>query len=137
MPVLHKRPHQGGLASRRLAEGVDRGDLGSSRNARRRCLCSFGAGDRGNGKPLEGQGAVTADFSCTPAANPINGDQRQRSASAMQSIAALGQRTGGLVHDYRINLAIVGSRMRLAERQWEDLETARVCLQAAGGGGGG
>src|SRR3546814_1819934 len=39
--------------------------------------------------------------------------------------------TGGLVHDFRNILAIVGSSLSLAERQWKDPEKARVCLAAA------
>src|SRR3546814_6266399 len=50
----------------------------------RRCLCSFGVGDQGNGKPLEGQTAVTAGLSCAPAPDPINEDQRQRSVSSSE-----------------------------------------------------
>ena len=56
---------------------------------------------------------------------------RQRSGRASQRITALGEMTGGIAHDFRNVLAVIGSSLSLAERDPGDLEKLRFCLAAA------
>ena len=60
-------------------------------------------------------------------------EQRTR---ATQRITALGEMTGGIAHDFRNILAIIGSGLRLAERNAADPEKVRVCLAGIGEGVG-
>src|SRR5689334_8358511 len=56
--------------------------------------------------------------------------QEQR-ARATQRLAALGEMTGGIVHDFRNLLAITESSLRLAEKSPEQPEKVRVYIAAA------
>src|SRR3546814_17229179 len=59
MSLLQQGPHRGGAAPRRIAPGIDGGDLGRSRDARRRQLCSFGAGARRDRDVFGAGGGIT------------------------------------------------------------------------------
>jgi signal transduction histidine kinase len=66
----------------------------------------------------------------------LNGDIAERTAAkqrvhATQRIAALGEMTGGIAHDFRNILAIVDSGLRLAERNAAEPEKVRACLAGA------
>ena len=64
----------------------------------------------------------------------VPGDQdapHLRSALAGQRIAALGEMTAGLAHDFRNILAIIESGLNLAERNCDDAEKAAAALAAA------
>ena len=52
-------------------------------------------------------------------------------AYATQRLAALGEMTGGIVHDFRNLLAITESSLRLAEKSPEQPEKVRVYIAAA------
>jgi signal transduction histidine kinase len=55
-------------------------------------------------------------------------EQRERAA---QRIAALGEMTGGIAHDFRNVLAIIESGLRLAERSAGASEQVRTCIAGA------
>jgi signal transduction histidine kinase len=55
----------------------------------------------------------------------------EQSAHAAQRLAALGEMTGGIVHDFRNVLAIIGSSLTLAERHSGDPEKLRAFLTKA------
>jgi signal transduction histidine kinase len=55
-------------------------------------------------------------------------EQRER---ATQRLAALGEMTGGIAHDFRNLLAIIESGLRLAEKSLQEPENVRVCIAAA------
>ncbi len=52
-------------------------------------------------------------------------------ASAAQRLAALGQMTGGIAHDFRNILAIIKSGLTLAEKNSEQPDGARIYIAAA------
>jgi signal transduction histidine kinase len=52
-------------------------------------------------------------------------------ASAAQRLAALGQMTGGIAHDFRNILAIIESGLTLAEKNSEQPDGARIYIAAA------
>lgn len=54
-----------------------------------------------------------------------------RSERAAQRIAALGEMTGGIAHDFRNILAVIEAGLRLAERNIADPTEARACLARA------
>lgn len=56
---------------------------------------------------------------------------RQRSARAAQKIAAVGEMTAGLAHDFRSILAIIESGIHVAERNQDDPEKVKAALAAA------
>ena len=55
----------------------------------------------------------------------------EQSARAAQRLCALGEMTGGIVHDFRNILAIIGSSLTLAERSSRDPEKLRVFIGKA------
>lgn len=55
-------------------------------------------------------------------------EQRER---ATQRLAALGEMTGGIAHDFRNLLAVIESGLRLAERRADEPERVRACIAAA------
>ncbi|WP_288141890.1 hypothetical protein [Mesorhizobium sp.] len=54
--------------------------------------------------------------------------QRER---ATHRLAALGEMTGGIAHDFRNLLAVIGSGLRLAEIRAEEPESVRTYIAAA------
>lgn len=68
---------------------------------------------------------------CDPAMASNGETPRQRSARAAQKIAALGEMTAGLAHDFRSILAIIESGINLAERNQDDPEKLEAALAAA------
>ena len=60
--------------------------------------------------------------------NPSAAGQRVRAA---QRLAALGEMTGGIAHDFRNLLAVIESGLRLAERNSEEPEKVRAYIAAA------
>ena len=60
--------------------------------------------------------------------NPSAAEQRVRAA---QRLAALGEMTGGIAHDFRNLLAVIESGLRLAERSSEQPEKVRAYIAAA------
>jgi signal transduction histidine kinase len=54
--------------------------------------------------------------------------QRER---ATHRLAALGEMTGGIAHDFRNLLAVIGSGLRLAEKRAEEPESVRTYIAAA------
>jgi signal transduction histidine kinase len=59
---------------------------------------------------------------------PSAAEQR---AGAAQRLAALGEMTGGIAHDFRNLLAVIESGLRLAERSSEQPERVRAYIAAA------
>lgn len=57
--------------------------------------------------------------------------ETQQRAWAMQRLAALGEMTGGIAHDFRNLLAVIESGLRLAERRAADPELVRASMAAA------
>jgi signal transduction histidine kinase len=55
----------------------------------------------------------------------------ERSARAAQRLAALGEMTGGIVHDFRNLLAVIESGLRLAEKNSEQSDKVHVYIAAA------
>src|SRR6266480_3583029 len=55
----------------------------------------------------------------------------EQSARAAQRLAALGEMTGGIVHDFRNLLAAIESGLRLAEKNSEQSDKAHVYIAAA------
>jgi signal transduction histidine kinase len=55
----------------------------------------------------------------------------EQSARAAQRLAALGEMTGGIVHDFRNLLAVIESGLRLAEKNSEQSDKAHVYIAAA------
>lgn len=55
----------------------------------------------------------------------------EQRARATQKLAALGEMTGGIVHDFRNLLAIIESGLRLAEKSSEQPEKVRAYIAAA------
>ena len=55
----------------------------------------------------------------------------EQSARAIQRLAALGEMTGGIAHDFRNLLAIIDSGLRLAKNNSEQPEKVRSCIAAA------
>ena len=51
----------------------------------------------------------------------------EQSARAIQRLAALGEMTGGIGHDFRNLLAIIDSGLRLAKNNSEQPEKVRSC----------
>ncbi len=54
-----------------------------------------------------------------------------RTPETAQRLAALGEMTGGIVHDFRNILAVIGSALKMAEMSLEQPECARTCLAGA------
>jgi signal transduction histidine kinase len=55
----------------------------------------------------------------------------EQSARAAQRLAALGEMTGGIVHDFRNLLAVIESGLRLAEKNSEQSDKVHVYIAAA------
>ena len=55
----------------------------------------------------------------------------ERRARATQMLAAIGEMTGGIVHDFRNLLAVIESGLRLAENSFEQPEKVRTYIAAA------
>jgi signal transduction histidine kinase len=55
----------------------------------------------------------------------------ERAAHVAQKLAALGEMTGGIAHDFRNILAVVESGLRLAERRMDEPERLRAGIAAA------
>ena len=55
----------------------------------------------------------------------------ERTARVVQNLAALGEMTGGIAHDFRNILAVVESGLRLAERRMDEPERIRAGIAAA------
>src|SRR5262245_14237060 len=55
----------------------------------------------------------------------------ERSARVAQKLAALGEMTGGIVHDFRNILAVIESGLRLAERTADEPGGSRAGIAAA------
>ena len=68
-----------------------------------------------------------------PAFNMALGERSaaEQRARATQRLAALGEMTGGIVHDFGNLLAIIESSLRLAEKSSEQPEKVRVYIAAA------
>ena len=66
-----------------------------------------------------------------PNMSPRDQYESEQSARAAQSLAALGEMTGGIVHDFRNILAIIGSSLTLAERHSGDPEKLRAFITKA------
>ena len=62
---------------------------------------------------------------------PANDVRRERSASAVQKISALGEMTGGIAHDFRNILAIVASGLSVAEENSGNPAKLAAALAAA------
>lgn len=60
-----------------------------------------------------------------------NPSAAERRARAAQRLAALGEMTGGIAHDFRNLLAVIESGLRLAERSSEQPEKVRAYIAAA------
>ena len=56
---------------------------------------------------------------------------RQRASKAVERINLLGEMAGGIVHDFRNVLAVIGSALSLAERNSGDPEMRDRCIAAA------
>jgi signal transduction histidine kinase len=69
------------------------------------------------------------------APNPVTPHQQQPAcvdiSGAAQRLAILGEITGGIVHDFRNILAIIGSSLTLAERNPDNPEKLRACIDKA------
>ena len=74
------------------------------------------------------QESIAADIDPLPSAGDL---RRERSARAVQKISALGEMTGGIVHDFRNVLAVVASGLRVAERNAGDPAKLAAALAAA------
>lgn len=61
---------------------------------------------------------------------PLDIETQQRTW-AIQRLAALGEMTGGIAHDFRNLLAVIESGLRLAERRAADPELVRTSIAAA------
>jgi signal transduction histidine kinase len=59
------------------------------------------------------------------------GPTAEQRARAIQRLAALGEMTGGIAHDFRNILAIIESGLRLAERSSKEPEKVRVFIAGA------
>ena len=55
----------------------------------------------------------------------------EQRARAAQRLAALGEMTGGIAHDFRNLLAVIESGLRLAERSSEQPDKVRAYIAAA------
>lgn len=55
----------------------------------------------------------------------------EQRAHATQRLAALGEMTGGVAHDFRNLLAVIESGLRLAERRFEEPDKVRAYIAAA------
>ena len=55
----------------------------------------------------------------------------EQRARATQRLAAIGEMTGGIAHDFRNLLAVIKSGLRLAERSCEEPEKVRTYIAAA------
>ena len=55
----------------------------------------------------------------------------EQRARATQRLAAIGEMTGGIVHDFRNLLAVIESGLRLAENSFEQPEKVRTYIAAA------
>jgi signal transduction histidine kinase len=58
----------------------------------------------------------------------------EQRAYATQRLAALGEMTGGIAHDFRNLFAVIELGLRLAEKSLEQPEKVRVYIAAARGG---
>jgi nitrogen-specific signal transduction histidine kinase len=64
-------------------------------------------------------------------AAPGEQSEETRRERAIQRIAALGEMTGGIAHDFRNILTIIQSGLRLAERNLRDPDKLRACIAGA------
>lgn len=74
-----------------------------------------------------------AHFKMSPVPNMTQREQHttEQSARAAQRLIVLGEMTGGIVHDFRNILAIIGSSLTLAERHSRDPEKLRASIGKA------
>jgi signal transduction histidine kinase len=80
--------------------------------------------------------ALSDDLGAFETLGPGQGAEDRRrltaaSARATQRLAALGQMTGGIVHDIRNLFAVVDASLRIAERSLDQPESVRACLASA------
>lgn len=62
---------------------------------------------------------------------PVQPSAAEQRAHANQRLAALGEMTGGIAHDFRNFLAVIESGLRLAERNAEDPQKVREFIALA------
>jgi signal transduction histidine kinase len=94
-------------------------------------FCGAAAKEADNRRPNRGE-RIRADA----AFNMALGEQSAavQSARIMRRLAALGQMTGGIVHDFRNVLSIIESSLRLVERNSEEPEKVRIFITGARAG---
>jgi signal transduction histidine kinase len=73
--------------------------------------------------------AVATSAGSPIAATPLAGAP-ERSARAARMVSALGEMTGGIIHDFRNILCIVASGLRVAERNIGNPESLKAALEA-------
>lgn len=73
--------------------------------------------------------AVATSAGSPIAATPLAGAP-ERSARAARMVSALGEMTGGIIHDFRNILCIVASGLRVAERNIGNPENLKAALEA-------
>ena len=78
---------------------------------------------------LDRANAVATSARSPIAATPLAGAP-ERSARAARMVSALGEMTGGIIHDFRNILCIVASGLRVAERNIGNPESLNAALEA-------
>ncbi|CAH2400772.1 Histidine kinase [Mesorhizobium ventifaucium] len=71
---------------------------------------------------------VTQETSVQPQTPLPSATAAEQRATATRRLAALGELTGGIAHDFRNLLTAIGSGLRLAENNWEDPTKLRAYL---------
>lgn len=71
---------------------------------------------------------VTQETSVQPNTPLPSATAAEQRAAATRRLAALGELTGGIAHDFRNLLTAIGSGLRLAENNWEDPTKLRAYL---------
>ena len=71
---------------------------------------------------------VTQETSVQPHTPLPSASAAEQRAAATRRLAALGELTGGIAHDFRNLLTAIGSGLRLAENNWDDPTKLRAYL---------
>jgi hypothetical protein len=83
------------------------------------------------------QFVITANISfivVSPIGSLLRSDPRRSRARAIQRLAALGEMTGGIAHDFRNLLAIIDSGLRVGQKQFRAAgESAFLYCRGSGG----
>src|SRR3546814_11985244 len=66
-----------------------------------------------------------------PARIDVGRSSTELSQRVAQRLSALGEMTGGIVHDYRNILSVIDSGLRLAESNLDDLAKVRTLISGA------